>query len=219
LLLSNVRLYHVVVKVSVLREKRRAASSLRGHVIFFMQDGQECAAKTLLERVDQLREAFSISVVGVKDEITEMERELMRQLRCLRVRPEVVYNYLLVQAQLSKAAGCPDLCPSLPDFEQVHNALNSLPERLVDEAHVIAEESDAANIERISTSAASDVAGVREGRKALPDTALAASTDDMAAAGEYVCLDCDASNGDDAHGTGTCDMVVRLRTARTSTGM
>ena len=100
MLISNVRLYHMVIKVSS-KQGRVGREILKGDLIYFPHDGQEEVLKslartdTMMERVKWLTCDFKIMFLGPEGKRDALGKWLLSSTNLL-ARPHVIYNHLRI---------------------------------------------------------------------------------------------------------------------------
>lgn len=103
LLISPVRIYHTIVKITHPTSKE---SAFKGHVCSFQQDSVKQAVNVILPRCDDVRDNVYVTFLGPKEKYEKKLRAALPAVKAggpgpLAVRPKVVYEWLKALAALN----------------------------------------------------------------------------------------------------------------------
>ena len=172
LLLSEIRLYHVVVKVTT--KYSATGRVLKGDVIYFPHDGPLDTVTTLAGRVDWLTGSdFRFLLIGPDGSHDNLEKWISSQ-SFIQVRPHVCYNHLLVRHRLDCALGNPSPA-ALPDFTEISGLLAGLDAKLAAKARVVTADSTVGAVEAMGQAERDDTASVRDPTGTISRVALVSS--------------------------------------------
>jgi hypothetical protein len=178
MLVSEVRLYHVVFKLAS-RFGEPGSESLKGNVIYFPHDGPAAAKSTFKDRVAWVKNVdVRVVLVGAEGERDNLAQRLLKS-DVLLARAHVIYNHLKVRNIVDKAMGLPVLelkasetesdddkdsagVPTISAIQRLLGDSGSFEKDLVDRARFISTNTVDGAVEAVSQACNDDVANVRD---------------------------------------------------------
>jgi hypothetical protein len=167
MLISKVRLYHLVTKVTSV-DGKLGRGILHGDLIYFPHEGPEEVKKslervdTIEERVKWLQSDLKIMLLGPGEERDALGRWLLRSTALL-ARPHVIYNHLAIFNKLDEVMRIPEEhWRAVPSLHKITTAIGGdLGERLIRNARMATSELDV-QVEAHARDRAADIADVRK---------------------------------------------------------
>jgi hypothetical protein len=192
LVLAKSRLHSVIVKI-VAHGRESKAERLTGHTLIFPHSpevGEQPALSADVIRA-ALRSA-EVRFVGPKGSQTKLEQAALK-VRDLQLRPEVLYNFIMLRSVLTGGDAPPPLTTVRSWLDEAETK-KAMP---IPNARLIEDDTVAASVERASK--ASDVAGVRTSATDRSDEAAGDVADSGTAAdtGSAASLGADTSDMDE----------------------